>query len=214
MQYLVLEPVVYIQLPYIYDSKFNNIFIDSFLFSITGKSWRLLTLKGSNCQSFLFLFYQKNFFFRPSILFQRTTLSRVTVKFLQLMSTSTFFWHYFFKFLFLFNFFTTSSVLVSSRNFQFFSSFLHYSSASVFCNFIFRWYVHCQHHVICRRNSWLVITRFVMIQLSIDFLTKENDVPWQIPLISEILIQCRSPPPEQCWTSAVMLDREAHFGKG
>lgn len=53
-----------------------------------------------------------------------------------------------------------------------------------------------------------------MIQLSIDFLTKENDVPWQIPLISEILIQCRSPPPEQCWTSAVMLDREAHFGKG
>ena len=124
MQYLVLEPVVYIQLPYIYDSKFNNIFIDSFLFSITGKSWRLLTLKGSNCQSFLFLFYQKNFFFRPSILFQRTTLSRVTVKFLPLMSTSTFFWHHFFKFLFLFNFFTTSSVLVSSRNFQFFSSFL------------------------------------------------------------------------------------------
>lgn len=124
MQYLVLEPVVHIQLPYIYDSKFNNIFIDSFLFSITGKSWRLLTLKGSNCQSFLFLFYQKKFFFRPSILFQRTTLSRVTVKFLQLMSTSTFFWHHFFKFLFLFNIFTTSSVLVSSRNFQFFSSFL------------------------------------------------------------------------------------------
>ena len=123
MQYLVLEPVVYIQLPYIYDSKFNNIFIDSFLFSITGKSWRLLTLKGYNCQSFLFLFYQKKFFFRPSILFQRTTLSRVTVKFLQLMSTSTFFWHHFFKFLFLFNFFTTSSVLVSSRNFQFFPVF-------------------------------------------------------------------------------------------
>ena len=42
----------------------------------------------------------------------------------------------------------------------------------------------------------------------------ENDIPWQIPLISEILIQCRSTPPEQCSASAVMLDREAHFGKG
>lgn len=214
MQYLVLEPVVHIQLPYIYDSKFNNIFIDSFLFLITGKSWRLLILKGSNCQSFLFLFYQKIFVFQAIYSFSAHYTFKSNCKIFATNVYINLFLASFFKFLFLFNFFTTSSVLVSSRNFQFFSSFLHSSSASVFSNFIFRWYVHCQHHVICCRNSWLVITRFVMIQLSIDFLTKENDVPWQIPLISEILIQCRSPPPEQCWTSAVMLDREAHFGKG
>ena len=135
------------------------------------------------------------------------------------MSTSTFFWHHFFKFLFLFNFFTTSSVLVSSRNFQFFSSFLHYTSASVFCNFIFRWYVHCQHHVICRRNSWLVITRFVMIQLSIEK-TNLLSSPWKMTFLGKFLWSQKfssnagAPPPEQCSASAVMLDREAHFGKG
>lgn len=120
MQYLVLEPVVHIQLPYIYDSKFNNIFIDSLLFSITGD---YLSWKAPIVRAFYSCSIKKFLFFRPSILFQRTTLSRVTVKFLQLMSTSTFFWHHFFKFLFLFNFFTTSSVLVSSRNFQFFPVF-------------------------------------------------------------------------------------------
>ena len=94
MQYLVLEPVVHIQLPYIYDSKFNDISINSFLFLRTGKSWRLLTLKGSDCQSFLFLFYQPEatklsflgrlFFFRAPLFFKNSC------EFLQLTSTVTF----------------------------------------------------------------------------------------------------------------------------
>lgn len=129
MQYLVLEPVVHIQLPYIYDSKFNDISINSFLFLITGKSWRLLTLKGSDCQSFLFLFYQPEatklsflgclFFFRAPLFFKNSC------EFLQLTSTVTFsgiLFYYLFsacelqKFSIFFQFFT---LFISFRVLQF-----------------------------------------------------------------------------------------------
>ena len=187
MQYLVLEPVVHIQLPYIYDSKFNDISINSFLFLITGKSWRLLTLKGSDCQSFLFLFYQPEatklsflgclFFFRAPLFFKNSC------EFLQLTSTVTFSGILFLSFFFCSIFLLPLQCLWAPEIFNFFPVFY---SASVFSNFIFRWYVHCQHHVICCRNSWLVITRFVMIQLSIEK-TNLLSSPWKMTFFGKFL---------------------------
>ena len=200
MQYLVLEPVVHIQLPYIYDSKFNDISINSFLFLITGKSWRLLTLKGSDCQSFLFLFYQPEatklsflgrlFFFRAPLFFKNSC------EFLQLTSTVTFSGILFLSFFFCSVFLLPLQCLWAPEIFNFFPVF------------------YIIHQLPCFVISFLG-GMFTANTMSSVVETLGLSLPGLWWFSYQLKRQtCRSPPPEQCSASAVMLDREAHFGKG